>query len=77
MSVSIFRSQDIIEDGEERLEAEMALEESLRTLRVVEGWLAAEDTKSGPGMPGMELGSGKNMERLRCKIKHSVLENGP
>ena len=49
MSVSIFRSQDIIEDGEERLEAEMALEESLRTLRVVEGWLAAEDTKSGPG----------------------------
>ena len=42
-----FSSQDIIEDGEERLEVEMDFEDSLRTLRIADGWLAADDTKSG------------------------------
>ena len=46
---TVFSSQDIIEDGEERLEVEMDFEDSLRTLSIADGWLAAEDTKSGAG----------------------------
>ena len=48
LHVTTLAAQDIIEDGEERLEVQMHFEERHRTLRIAEGWLAAEDTKSGP-----------------------------
>lgn len=59
---------DIIEDGEERLEVEMDFEDSLRTLRIADGWLAAEDTKSGGGvafLPGRQLPVRHLLQRRR------------
>lgn len=48
---------DIIEDGEERLEVEMDFEDSLRTLRIADGWLAADDTKSGEALRFFQVAS--------------------
>eukprot|EP00435_Cladocopium_sp_Y103_P071707 s200_g38.t1 len=48
---------DIIEEGEDRLEVQMDFEESIRLLRIADGWMAPGDTKSGEALRFFQVAS--------------------